>query len=70
MITPAADDPRAAVAVYACHPEALHRALAARPDDPTLARLLEHATTTADADPGAVRANAERLARFRAGVPT
>jgi hypothetical protein len=67
MIAPAADDPRAAVELYARHPETLHRALAGWPQSETLARLVDQATTAHDADPAAVRANAERLAGFRAG---
>ena len=70
MITPAADDPHAAVALYSRHPEALHRALEIHPDSDALARLLGHATTAHDADPAAVRANAERLAAFHAGTGT
>jgi hypothetical protein len=66
MITPAADDPRAAIELYSRHPETLHRALTGWPHDETLGRLIEHATTADGADPGAVRANAERLAGFRA----
>jgi hypothetical protein len=66
MIRPAADDPHAAVELYSRHPETLHRALAGWPDSETLARLVTHATTADDADPAAVRANAERLAAFHA----
>jgi hypothetical protein len=68
MIGPAADDPHAAVALYSRHPDALHRALEIHPDSDALARLVGHATTAHDADPAAVRANAERLAAFRANV--
>jgi hypothetical protein len=64
MITPAADDPHAAVALYFRHPEALHQALLGAPHSETLERLVGHATTAHDADPAAVRANAERLAGF------
>jgi hypothetical protein len=64
MITPAAGDPHAAVELYSRHPEALHQALRAAPHSEVLARLAEHATTAHDADPAAVRANAERLAGF------
>lgn len=64
MITPAADDPRAAVELYSRHPEALHRALSAAPHSAVLERLAGQATTARDADPAAVRANAERLAAF------
>jgi hypothetical protein len=66
MLAPAADDPHAAVELYSRHPETLHRALAGWPDDETLGRLIGHATTAGEADPAAVRANAERLAGFRA----
>jgi hypothetical protein len=66
MIGPAADDPHASVELYSRHPDALHRALERSPHDGTLRRLVEHATTARDADPAAVRANAERLAEFRA----
>jgi hypothetical protein len=66
MLTPAADDPHAAVELYSRHPETLHRALTGWPHDETLGRLIDQATTAGDADPGAVRANAERLAGFRA----
>jgi hypothetical protein len=68
MIKPAADDPHAAVALYSRHPEALHRALEIHPDSDALARLAGHATTAHDADPAAVRANAERLAAFHANT--
>jgi hypothetical protein len=70
MITPAADDPRAAVELYARHPETLHRALEGWPHSEALARLITHATTAHDADPTAVRANAERLAGFHAARPS
>jgi hypothetical protein len=69
MIKPAADDPHAAVALYSRHPEALHRALEIHPDSDALARLVGHATTAHDADPTAVRANAERLAAFNGDTP-
>jgi hypothetical protein len=70
MITPAADDPHAAVELYSRHPETLHRALEGWPHSATLARLITHATTAHDADPAAVRANAERLADFHAARPS
>ncbi len=70
MITPAADDPHAAVALYSRHPEALHQALASTPHSEALARLVEEATTASDADQAAVRANAERLAGFHASRGT
>ncbi|MCW2860780.1 MAG: hypothetical protein JWP48_2488 [Actinoallomurus sp.] len=66
LITPAADDPHAAVELYSRHPETVHRALTGWPHDETLGRLIDHATSADGADPGAVRANAERLAGFRA----
>jgi hypothetical protein len=69
MITPAADDPHAAVELYSRHPETLHRALEGWPHSEALARLVTHATTAHDADPTAVRANAERLAGFHASRP-
>jgi hypothetical protein len=70
MITPAADDPHAAVELYSRHPETLHRALEGWPHSEALARLVTHATTAHDADPSAVRANAERLAGFHATRPS
>jgi hypothetical protein len=70
MITPAADDPRAAVELYSRHPETLHRALEGWPHSEALARLITHATTAHDADATAVRANAERLAGFHAARPS
>ena len=70
MITPAADDPHAAVELYSRHPETLHRALEGWPHSEALARLITHATTAHDADPAAVRANAERLAGFHATRPS
>jgi hypothetical protein len=69
MIAPAADAPHAAVELYSRHPETLHRALECWPHSETLARLVGHATTARDADPAAVRANAERLAAFHATRP-
>ncbi|GLY82841.1 hypothetical protein [Actinoallomurus iriomotensis] len=66
MLAPAADDPHAAVELYSRHPETLHRALADGPRSEALARLVIQATTAHDADPTAVRANAERLAAFQA----
>ena len=68
MIAPAAGDPHAAVELYSRHPEAVHRALDGCPHSETLARLAAQATTAHDVDPAAVRANAERLAGFRAGA--
>ncbi|MDN3358422.1 hypothetical protein [Actinomadura sp. DC4] len=65
MIKPAAEDPQAAVLLYSRYPDAVHRALDASPDSDTLALLVGHATTAHDADPGTVRANAERLAAHR-----
>lgn len=67
MMAPAAGDPHAAAELYSRHPADLHRALTLAPSSPTLARLVEHATTSAEADPAMVRANAERLAGFDAG---
>ncbi|MFB9839961.1 hypothetical protein, partial [Actinoallomurus acaciae] len=70
MLTPAADDPHVAVELYSRHPETLHRALADGPRSEALTRLVIQATTAHDADPAAVRANAERLAAFAAGRST
>lgn len=70
MIAPAADDPHAAVELYSRHPEALHRALTAAPRSAVLERLAGRATTAHDADPAAVRANAERLAAFLGATGT
>lgn len=70
MIAPAADDPHAAVELYSRHPETIHEALRGAPHSDALARLITHATTAPDADPGTVRANAERLAGFQAARPT
>ncbi len=66
MLRPAAADPYAAVELYARHPEAVHAALAAGLGSEALALLVTTATTATEADPDAVRANAERLAGFRA----
>lgn len=72
MILTAATDPHAAVELYSRHPETVHRALTGCPRSPALEQLVAHATTTDgtahDIDPAAVRANADRLAGFRAGA--
>lgn len=66
MLRRAAADPHAAVAVYARHPDAVHAVLTGGHESEALALLVTTATTASEADPEAVRANAERLAGFRA----
>jgi hypothetical protein len=68
MVVPAATDPHAAVELYSRHPETIHRALTGCPHSEALAQLVSHATTARHVDPAAVRANADRLAGFRAGA--
>lgn len=68
MITPAAAHPDAAVELYSRHPDTVHQALDGHPRSEALMRLVALATTTRDVDPAVVRANADRLAGFRAGA--
>jgi hypothetical protein len=68
MVVPAATDPHAAVELYSRHSDAVHRALTGCPHSAALAQLVTYATTSHDVDPAAVRANADRLAGFQAGV--